>query len=168
MLNHWCVSEGSTGGGTQGPPGPKVGKGDLADPNSGTNMARAAKDGGHTGSAAWRSHRESTPRPWCAGFPRVGALRAALAPCAPRQKHKERGVEPILPHPQGWLSITKTRMHLASRHNAACRRTVPAVQQSGQRAQHTQRVRHIRGPGISTETTPLTRKCGVGGGWGVG
>ena len=49
-------------------------------------MARAAKDGGHTGSAARRSHRESTPRPWCAGFPSVGALRVALAPCAPPPK----------------------------------------------------------------------------------
>ena len=50
--------------------------------------------------------------------------------------------------------MAKTRMHLASRQVGASSRTIPAAQNSGQRVRHSQRVGHIRGPGISTETDP--------------
>ena len=65
------------------PPGPEAQKGGPADSNSGTNMARAARNGDNVPPAACGWVCEGTHRSVCPGFTRVGALRGALAPCAP-------------------------------------------------------------------------------------
>ena len=132
-----------TCGGTEARPSPKVGKGDPADPNSGPNMARAAMDGDHLGPVVRRWHRECTPRAGCAGCTHAGALRAALARCAPPPNAQKSVCKPILPHLQGWFSTIRDRTRDASRPKIACGRAHPAVRKTGQCEQYSQRVSHI-------------------------
>ena len=130
-------------GGTTGPPGPEVEKGDPAVPNSGTNTTWAAMDGDHMGPVVRRWHRECTPRARCAGCPHVGALRAALARRAPPPNARKSRLGPKSRDLQGWLSTIRDRMHVASHPKIACGRAHPAVRKPGQCEQYSQRVSHI-------------------------
>ena len=150
-------------GGTTGPPGPEVEKGEPAVPNSGPNTARAAMDGDHMGPVVRRWHRECTPRAGCAGCPHVGALRAALARRAPPPNARKSLGGPILKHLQGWISMVRTRMHLASCPNGACSRTVPAVHNSGQCAHNSQSVSHSRGQENKRRNRPSHGQSGLEG-----
>ena len=150
-------------GGTTGPPGPEVEKGDPAVPNSGTNTTWAAMNGDHMGPVVRRWHRECTPRAGCAGCPHVGALRAALARRAPPPNARKSLGGPILKHLQGWISMVRTRMHLASCPNGACSRTVPAVHNSGQCAHNSQSVSHSRGQGNKRRNRPSHGQSGLEG-----
>ena len=57
------------------PPGPEAQKGDPADSNSGTNMARAATYSDRVAPIARGWVCEGMHRSGCAGFTRIGALR---------------------------------------------------------------------------------------------